>query len=78
MRAASSWGDTMKVRKPRRVRESPSTREMEEEDTRSSEDTSRVEQDPGSRIPGQREDAFRLELETKVHQKVRNHGEGPY
>ena len=42
----------MKVRKPRRVRESPSTSEMEEEDTRSSEDTSRVEQDPGSRIPG--------------------------
>ena len=50
----------MKVRKPRRVRESPSTREMEEEDTRSSEDTSRVEQDPGNRMPGQREDyAFR-------------------
>ena len=46
----------MKVRKPRRVRESPSTREMEEEDTRSSEDTSRVEQDPGSRMPGERED----------------------
>ena len=46
----------MKVRKPRSVRERPSTREMEEEDTRSSEDTSRVEQDPGSRMPGYRED----------------------
>ena len=49
----------MKVRKPRSVRERPSTREMEEEDTRSSEDTSRVEQEPGSRMPGYRDDAFR-------------------
>ena len=49
----------MKVRKPRSVRESPSTRQMEDEDTRSSEVTSRVEQEPGSRMPGQREDVFK-------------------